>query len=544
MRFCRGRRRPDADGEALGEPRTFDLTRAAAADSIGPMGAGLLVLTFLLCVPASWCDTPASSANGRSLFNQGKYAEAAAVLEKAAARGQADATDLAVLGLCYVNLERLDDAERVLSTARLLGPSNSLVYTALGTLAFTRKDYDLAITQFERASRLDPGAAQAKAGLVASLVNRGVSLFQSGKTAEARKTFQSALAVDPRAVQAMRNLGVLELNEGNAKPAAELFEKALALSVEDPELLKLLVAALEVVGDDARLLQAVERLTKAEPSNADAFAALGILLERQGESGEAEEAFARAGKLGTAEPYPYLHLARLSIAKGQTTEAANLLRQAVGKSIQKAGRIEAQAARGVGARQGALAPNDLARLERLSRQVEEPRRILNESLRLLRSIAGDPQAFEADLLELCSWYPQSIDLQVTLGGLYQEQGRWQEARELWERLLEKHPTIVEAHLGLALALERSGSLPEASNAYLRAMDLAPDRPEAYDGLERVYRSLHREEDLASRLLDRSVLDSRNPLLFSRLGRLERELGRLEDSRTHLEQAARLEQLRD
>ncbi len=508
------------------------------------MRAGHLALTFLLCVSASWCATPPSSASGRNLFNQGRYAEAAAVLEKTAAGGRADATDLAVLGLCYVNLERLADAERVLATARLLGPSNSLVYVALGTLAFSRKDFELAVTHFERASRLDPGSPQAKTGMVVSLVNRGVGLFQSGKTAEARKAFQSALAVDPRAVSAMRNLGVLELKEGNAGPAAELFEKALALSAEDPELLKLLVAALQLVGDEARLLQAVKRLTKAEPSNADAFAALGILLERQGGSGEAEEAFVRAGKLGTAEPYPYLHLARLSIEKGRTADAARLLHQAIGASIQKAGSIGAQAAHGVGTRQGALSPNDLVRLEGLSRQVEEPRRILSESLQLLRSIASDPKAFEADLLDLCSWYPQSIDLQVTLGGLYQEQGSWQEARELWERLLEKHPSIVEAHLGLALALERSGSLPESANAYLRAMDLAPDRPEAYDGLERVYRSLHREEDLTATLLDRSILDSLNPLLFTRLGKLERELGRLEESRAHLEQAARLEQLED
>jgi Flp pilus assembly protein TadD len=513
------------------------------AAPVRPPRVTFLLLVLCVCSSISWCDAPSDSSTGRDLFNRGKYAEAAAVLEKLLAIGRADATDLAVLGLCYTNLDRPADAQGVLDMARALGPSNSLVYIALGTLAFTRKDFDLALTHFDRASRLDPGSLQAKNGMVASLVNRGVLLFQAGTSSEARKAFQSALAVDPRAVQAMRNLGIVELKEGDAKRAAELFEQALKLSVEDPQLLQLLIAALESLQDQARLLQAYARLTKAQPSNAEAFAGYGVLLERQAQREEAEQAFKRSEELGTDEPYPYLHLARLSIGRGEKGDASRLLQQAVGKSIQKTGRIQAQAAQKVEEAKGSLASEDLAQLEGMTRLAEEPRQILQESLLLLRSIARDPAAFETDLIDLSSWYPQSTDLRVALGRFYEEQGRWADALALWERLLEKHPTIAEAHVGLALSLERSGSLLESASAYLRALDLAPDDSGVYDGLERVYGSLHREEELRQKLLDRSFRDTLNPLLFSRLGLLERALGHLEESKAHLEEAAKLEQVR-
>ena len=504
----------------------------------------LLLLVLCVCGSVSWCDPRSDSSSGRNLFNLGKYSEAAAVLERLLAKGQAEATDLAVLGLCYMNLDRPADAERVLTTAQVRGPSNSLVYIALGTLAFSRKDFELAFAHFGRASRLDPASPQAKNGMVASLVNRGVVLSQSGKTSEARKAFQSALTVDPRATQAMRNLGIIELQEGATKRAAELFEQALSLSREDPQLLQLLITALESLQDQPRLLQAYTRLAKAQPANAQAAAGLAVLLERQGRQREAEQAFERAEELGTEEPYPYLHLARRSIARAEEEDAARLLRQAIGKAIQKTGRLQAQAARKVEEKRGTLAPGDLAQLEGLSRLVEEPRQILQESLLLLHSLVRDPQAFETDLLDLSSWYPQSVDLRVALGQFYQEQGRWGESLALWEKLLEKHPTINEAHIGLALSMERSGRLQDSTTAYLRALDLAPDDPEVYDGLERVYQSLHREEELLAKLLDRSFRDSRNPLVFSRLGLLERALGRFEESKAHLEQAASLEQLKE
>lgn len=501
----------------------------------------LLIAAFGLLGSPCWCDERSDAASARSLYNRGAYAEAAALLERLAAKKTADAADLAVLGLCYINLERLPDAERVLSSARALGPSNSLVFIALGTLAFTRKDFDLALDHFERAMRLDPSSEPARNGKVASLVNRGIDLFQSGRTGEARKSFQSALALDARSVPALRNLGIVELKDGNAGRAAELFEQALAASVEDPQILRLLASALESLGDEGRLLQVYRRLAAADPTDADAFARLGALLEKRVGLEEAEPAFERAEALGTVEPYPYLRLAERSIARAEPTVAARRLRQAIGMAVQKASGIQAQAAQDIGER-GELDRGGMARLEELSRRLEEPRRVLRESLRLLRSIHREPGGFEADLLDLASWYPQSIDLKAALGGLYEEQGRWQEARILWEDLLARHPTTVEAHLGLARCLERSGALPESAIAWLRALDLAADDPAVYDALERVYRGLGREEDLVNRLLDRSIRDPLNPLLLRRLGLLEREAGRIEESTAHLEQAANLERM--
>jgi Flp pilus assembly protein TadD len=499
----------------------------------------LALLLLVLRGAISWSDPSLDSSSGLSLFNQGKYSEAAAALESVLVMGRAGAVDMAVLGLCYVNLGRLEDARRILDKAGSLFPSNSLVFIALGTLDFTRKEYDSAVDHFSRAYRLEPGSVQAKNGMVASLVNRGAILFQSGKVADARKAFQDALALDPRADQALRNMGIVELKDGNAKRAVELFDRALSASPSDPQLLQLLISALEAQKDRGRLIGAYTRLTKAQPENADAYAELGILLEEEGRLREAGDAFRRAEQRATEEPYPYLFLARLSLT-ASPAEASRLLRLAIGKAIQKAGALQAQAAQQIKEKQGTLAPEDLARLENASRAAQEPLGVFRESLGLLKSLSGS-RAFEAELADFSSWYPQSQELQEALGNLYQEEGRWGDALEVWRRLLGRHPTSSAAHRGMAESLERVGNLQEASTAYLRALDLAADDPAVYDGLERVYAGLGGEEELLGKLLDRSVLDSRNPLLLRRLGLLEGRLGRTAESQAHLEQAAALEQ---
>jgi hypothetical protein len=49
---------------------------------------------------------------------------------------EGDAVDMAVLGLCYVSLGRLEDAQRIPDRARAPYPSNSLVHVARGSVCF------------------------------------------------------------------------------------------------------------------------------------------------------------------------------------------------------------------------------------------------------------------------------------------------------------------------------------------------------------------------------------------------------------------------
>ncbi|HYK02365.1 MAG TPA: protein kinase [Thermoanaerobaculia bacterium] len=76
------------------------------------------------------------------------------------------------------------------------------------------------------------------------------------------------------------------------------------------------------------------------------------------------------------------------------------------------------------------------------------------------------RALEAD--------PQSLDVNVTLGHLRRDTGRYREAVDAYQRVLSQQPNNAEAVLGLAEAYGRSGDTKRAEEAYRNAIALQPN----------------------------------------------------------------------
>lgn len=95
-----------------------------------------------------------------------------------------------------VELERghTDDAIRELAHAISIDPSNSYAYFYLGRAYVARRDYRQAQTFFKRA---EIGLAANSAWLGECYAFEGLSLEQSGKSADAAAAYQKALAASP-----------------------------------------------------------------------------------------------------------------------------------------------------------------------------------------------------------------------------------------------------------------------------------------------------------------------------------------------------------
>jgi tetratricopeptide (TPR) repeat protein len=95
-----------------------------------------------------------------------------------------------------VELERghIDDAVRELEHAVSIDPSNSYAYFYLGRAYIARKGYPQALTFFKRA---EIGLASNSAWLGEIYAFEGLSLEESGKSAEAAAAYQKALAATP-----------------------------------------------------------------------------------------------------------------------------------------------------------------------------------------------------------------------------------------------------------------------------------------------------------------------------------------------------------
>jgi tetratricopeptide (TPR) repeat protein len=503
-----------------------------ACNKVSPAKVRLrsIIALFALIIPlaAATAQSPAQdSARARVFFDQKRYAEAAAILERTRARENPVPADLILLGMCYTELGELDKAATALDTAALMTPHSVLLLDARGKLAFVQKKFADALESFREAHNLDPGDRNAVAGMAASLSNQGVELFGDGKVEAAERALAEAVQLDPRSLPALRDMGILQLNKGNLAASADYLERALAVSPNDIELLKLLFLVRNRQGDPAAILPILDRLIEVQPADPEPYAMKGRLLEQEGKKQEATGMFLKAVEKGSQDPLPYLRI-------GALRRDRYLLQDAVGRAVHLISSLEVSASQAMGKAGNADA---LRGLKLITTKIDDVRATLASSLTLLHQIDGD-SLFAEDLARLQSWYPGSVDLLAALGKLDQEKGMWPDALTAWQGILKDHPLDGEAQAGAGLAYEKLGDKDQAIAAYRRAREIQPKNRDLYAALERLYAG--RENELRQILLDISYRETRNVVLLREIAKLEDELGLKTDAQKHRARAAEIE----
>lgn len=86
----------------------------------------------------------------------------------------------------------------------------------------------------------------------------------------------------------------------------------------------------------------------------------------------------------------------------------------------------------------------------------------------------------ANVREQDSQASRAASVNVQLGSGYMNQGKNELALSKLNRALEEDPTLPSAHYVIAYLYERLGELDKADTHYRRAVDLAPDDPEAHN----------------------------------------------------------------
>ena len=170
----------------------------------------------------------------------GKSDRAIAVLEEARRRGYLDERLATRLGLLYGQSGQARRALAVLEPLR--GSANPDVWNALGIARATAGEPEKAIEAFERALRIDPKNAIAWQNIGLTRVHdnrprealaafdrafalnerlprawngRGAALEELGRHGEALESWKRALELDPRQFEALLNIGVVAMEQGN-----------------------------------------------------------------------------------------------------------------------------------------------------------------------------------------------------------------------------------------------------------------------------------------------------------------------------------------
>jgi Flp pilus assembly protein TadD len=188
-------------------------------------------------------------------------------------------------------------------------------------------NYPAAVKAYERGLAVEPDNVE----LLNSL---GFALFQQGKSKEAVVALEKALAVDPKHWKSHNNLALAAIDVGELELAEAHYRESLAIKPQ-PEIYNDLGFVLERQGLTEEATEAYRKAIKLEPELASAHFNLGSSLARSGKFGEAESHLRSALKKNpNAQTYTGLGIVLWQL--GRADEAIASLRAALEADPQNA----------------------------------------------------------------------------------------------------------------------------------------------------------------------------------------------------------------
>jgi Tfp pilus assembly protein PilF len=220
-------------------------------------------------------------------------------------------------GWQYLQADDFRNAERELAAALKEEPSFHPAETALAYLSLARGDEKEAAERFERALAVD-------AEYVPALIGRGDTLVRLDRPGDALASFEAAVAKDASLTELRTRINVLRLSVmqdtlARGKAAADArrwdearaaYQQAISASPESAFLYRELATVEQRAGQSADALEHFRRAVQLDARDARSLAAIGGILENQGDVVGALASYERARAIDPAEA-PDSVLARL-----------------------------------------------------------------------------------------------------------------------------------------------------------------------------------------------------------------------------------------
>lgn len=348
--------------QALGNLRRYEseaavdgaiaiLERLAAADDIPAAYPAALGRAFLhkhrITSHSAWLHRAASACE-RAIAMDAEDADVLLTLaemrDATGRHGEAAATYRRVLDVrpqdldAWVGLSRALEGDRRLAEAEdaarravAIRPDHWPAYNRLGVLFFRQSRYERAVEAWREVTRLSPDNGR-------GWYNLGAAYFRSDRFDEALAAYRHSLEIGPSA-RAYTGEGTVLFYSGQVEEAVERFEKARALSPEDPVTWGDLGTALvRLAGREEEAVRALEHAVAAmrqrvalNPGDAEGRGLLASWLGHLGRLDEAEAEAARALELDPEDGAHMVCAAFVAARRGERDRAVGLLRSALAR---------------------------------------------------------------------------------------------------------------------------------------------------------------------------------------------------------------------
>ncbi len=458
-----------------------------------------------------------------------RYADALAVLEKLSATPRAWAVAKSRAAAVLYADGKPSDAYRTIDEVVAKQPAYSEARVIRARFLLAEGKADQAFAEAQEAVKSEPRNAGAHY-LLGSIQREKQNL------AGAAASFNEVLRLNPRATAVQVQLAAIELQRGEFASATQLAEQALQRAPRSLEAKLILAGSLIARGDVDRATTVTRELVEAFPQAGAAHAQAGLLAMRKGDRAGARAAYEKALALDAALLEPLAALAALDVADGKGAKA----RARVEARLQKAPRDSAVLV--VAARTWA-GTGDWAKAEEFLRRAIDADASNLDAYSLLGQLFLSQNRLGEALTQfdtLAARQPGAVGPQTMAGLILEAQGKPDEARKRYERLVETDPRAAVASNNLAWMyasrgeqLDRALQLAQAAKAEL------PENSAVNDTLGYVYIK-KQLPSLAIPALRLAVSkEPGNPAFYYHLGLAYSQLGDKAAARQALEQALKL-----
>ena len=413
-----------------------------------------------------------------------------------------------------IKTEKVDDARRVLSEAQQAGvtaaklqifeeqlqselsPSSDIPQQEFGNQLQSHHDELSRAIELREAGKYKEAQEwlgkvierDSKNSEALSLLSQVLLLDK--KEAEAEKALTAAASINSELPSVYRNQARLLLKQSKTAEALEKAQLGCGQSPEDSESLLVLAACLGANQRDLEALPIIEKILKAEPNYAEAYANRALIKLRAKDT---------TGAIEDAEMTVSLkpHLTQMWQLLSSLHYQANNLSDAI-EALRRAHKNEPENTAfmiqlGEFLRQDNKASEAITILEQATELAPKEANVwtnLGVAFQQEKRIADAKIAYEKAL----ALNPKSAAIASNLGAMAKEAEEWESALQYFEKALEIEPDFAEAHYNLGITLKKLGRLDEAEASCRQAIALKPDFAEAHSNLGGTLQELGRLDE--------------------------------------------------
>lgn len=291
---------------------------------------------------------------------------------------------------------------------------------------------------------------------VEAVLTQAAEHHRAGRLDLAARAYKEVLTRDPSNPDALYLMGVLALTGGKAEVAEQLSRQAAAVAPGWFAPFVGLGNALQARGDLAGAEEAFRAALERHPQSAEAYCNLSNVLNEQGRHDEAMVAAARAVSLDAGLAEAHSNFGNALLAQGGADEAALCYRRAIKlrPDYAEAWYNLGGALVELGEADGAVDAYGHA----LTLRADPEWRY---RLACVLARFGRHDAAEGEFRKVLAECPDHVPALVNLANTLIWQNRPEQARDLLQDGLARHPDSPEIHWNLALILMRLGEMEKA-----------------------------------------------------------------------------------